>query len=182
MLGLRPRARRGDRTARTMQNGVLKTLVSTDMESPKPTPTPDEVKSQISLWQSVVLEQGSRSDLWGLEALRNLVLLNAAGLAGAMTAFQVKAVTEHMFWPAAGFLFGIGMGCLSIALGWVLHRLAAQRYQSNGKAYVESGDLAVLFQLNARLLLGINIVSIVTGIVSFCAFFFGAYRLLTAFF
>lgn len=128
------------------------------------------------------MEQGNRSDLWGLEALRNLVLLNAAGLAGAMAAFQVKAVTDHMFWPSAGFLAGIGAGCLSIALGWVMHRIAANRYQTNGKKYVETRNLSVLFQLNTRLLFCINGASIAMGVASFGAFFLGAYRLLRAFF
>lgn len=154
------------------------------METKKTSSSASEqwVQEHISLWRRVTLEQGNRTDLWGLEVLRNLVLLNAAGLAGAMAAFQVKGVAEQMFWPATGFLAGIGMGCLAIAIGWLLHRIAAARYQSNAKVFSESKNVDDLFAQNLCMLKGVNGVAIVAGLISFGAFFWGAYRLLKVFF
>jgi len=99
-----------------------------------------------------------------------------------MAAFQVKGVAEQMFWPAAGFLIGIGAGCLSIAVGWLLHRMAVSRYQSNALVYIKTKNLDDLFQQDMCLLQTINWISILMGVASFGSFFWGAYRLLQVFF
>ncbi|WP_238877134.1 hypothetical protein [Achromobacter xylosoxidans] len=118
-------------------------------------------------------EQAGRADSWGLEALRNLILVNAAGIAGTITAYQINAISRAIA-PAACFLLGLGLAFAAIALGWFMHRLVANEYQQNAARYKESRDPRHLFKLNDRLYRRISNFSVAIGVLSLCLFVAGS--------
>ncbi|MGE4339422.1 MAG: hypothetical protein AB7E55_26145 [Pigmentiphaga sp.] len=118
-------------------------------------------------------EQAGRSDNWGLEALRNLVLVNAAGIAGTITAYQINAISRAIA-PAACYLFGLGSAFAAIALGWFMHRLVANEYQRNAARYRASRDPSHLFKLNDRRYRRISNISVAVGVLSLCLFVAGS--------
>src|SRR5690606_34737494 len=87
----------------------------------------DAIDPRVLLYMDVYREQAGRSDLWGLEALRNLTILNTAGLAGTITAYQTQTI-ERVSTPAILFITGIVTAFVAIAAGWLLHRLVTRRY------------------------------------------------------
>lgn len=133
-------------------------------------PTFDE---HVALYLEVYREQVGRADGWGLEALRNLVLLNAAGIAGTITAYQIQAIPRAIA-PAACYLLGLAGAFLAIALGWLLHRLAANRYLKNATQYKETRNPLVLFEVDTKRLTWINRASVTVGVLSLFLFFSGS--------
>lgn len=138
---------------------------------------PDENNdSQIRMWMEITREQGNRADSWGIEALRSLLLLNTAGLAGAITAFQVSWIPRAIT-PSACYMVGILSGFIAILFGWLLHRTAAKRYQSNAKVFIQTKNTRDLFSVNERVLMGFHWTSILLGLGSLCGFMWGSFSL-----
>lgn len=60
-------------------------------------------------------EQVRQSDMWGLEALRSLLLLNTTGLAGTIASYQLDGV-QRILARALAFIGGIVAAFLAIPL------------------------------------------------------------------
>lgn len=136
-------------------------------------PPQSAFNEHVMVFLETYREQVGRSDNWGLEALRNLVLVNAAGIAGTITAYQINAIPRAIT-PAACYLIGLGAAFGAIALGWLMHRLASNQYQRNAAKYKESRDPAHLFRIDERGLTRISNASVCIGISSLCLFVAGS--------
>lgn len=127
----------------------------------------------VALYLDVYREQVGRSDTWGLEALRNLVLLNAAGIAGTITAYQIQAIPRAVT-PAACFLLGIVGAFVAIAVGWLLHHLLSKKYERNAATYKHTKNPLDLFDVSAKKFERLNRISIAVGILSLLLFVSGS--------
>ncbi|WOD18979.1 hypothetical protein [Paraburkholderia kirstenboschensis] len=110
-----------------IKDGVVEFVAGpdlSDVEVPKKfigQMSPEEVKAEVDRTVEALREQGARVDEWALEVLKHLILMNAAGLAGTFTLYQVQGI-ERSFWPTVIFLAGLISAFLSLMLGWHLHR------------------------------------------------------------
>ncbi|VVE49912.1 hypothetical protein [Pandoraea sputorum] len=126
-------------------------------------------------------EQSSRADMWGIEVLKHLVIINGAGLAGTFTLYQVQGL-PHSFWPTLSFLIGLAAAFLSLTMGWAFHRRVIEHFISGLSQFIQ-GSAGENFRLLAIakvrwIFAAVMIFSVISGI----AFFVGAislYRLVT---
>ncbi|WP_020069056.1 hypothetical protein [Paraburkholderia caledonica] len=82
---------------------------------------PQKIDQTVKITLDGVKDQANRVDTWGIEVVKHLVIINAAGLAGTFTLYQVQGI-ERSFFPTVLFLTGLTSSFVSLMLSWHLHR------------------------------------------------------------
>ncbi|MEB2544342.1 hypothetical protein [Burkholderia cenocepacia] len=96
-------------------------------------------RSMLDQWWERLSE---RSSTWDLETVKHLVVLNAAGLAGAAT-LLAGAKPPHSKWIGAATLLGYGLGVVLAILNMYLASVSFSRMLDEVKSrMVEVGDLS----------------------------------------
>lgn len=89
--------------------------------------SPEEAKLILDIATAAGNEAGSRADAWGMEVLKNLVLINGVGLAGVFTLYQVNCLSRSPG-SAVVFILGIVAAFVSLMLGWYLQKRASTAF------------------------------------------------------
>lgn len=76
------------------------------------------------------------TDTWGIEVLKTLFLLNAAGLAGVFTLAQT--VTPRASLPFVPFALGIALAVASLTFGRYMHSAGARGWKASAACYAKS--------------------------------------------
>lgn len=79
------------------------------------------------------------TEMWGIEIIKTLFLLNAAGLAGVFTLAQVNGIVRGSL-PFISFSVGIVLAVASLTFGRYMHSTAAKGWQDSADRYADSFD------------------------------------------
>lgn len=96
-------------------------------------------RSMLDQWSERLSE---RLSTWDLETVKHLVVLNAAGFAGAAT-LLAGAKPPHLKWIGAATLLGYGLGVVLAILNMYLASVSFSRMLDEVKSrMIEVGDLS----------------------------------------
>jgi len=77
------------------------------------------------------------TEMWGIDIIKTLFLLNAAGLAGVFTLVQVKEIPRESL-PFFSFSIGIVLTVASLTFGRYMHSAAANGWLQGANSYAAS--------------------------------------------
>lgn len=78
------------------------------------------------------------TDVWGIEVLKTLFLLNAAGLAGVFTLAQTSIPRQSL--PFLPFSLGIILAVASLTFGRYMHSAGSDGWKETANNYAKSFD------------------------------------------
>lgn len=142
---------------------------------------PEEAQATVKRTLDVLSEQASRADMWGIEVLKHLVIINGAGLAGTFTLYQVQGIPRS-FWPTFAFLIGLAAAFLSLTMGWVFHRRVIEHLISGLSQFIQGAvgeNFGLIATAKVRPVFGIVMALSVTSGVAFLVGAISLYRLVT---
>lgn len=125
-------------------------------------------------------------DTWGLEVLKTLFLLGAAGIAGVFTLAQAGNVGGTPISPAdlpfLSFALATIAAVLSLLAGRFMHEAQSEAWRKTVNKFSDTGDMSLSEATETALSTFCHVLTFALGIVSAAASVFACWSLYSTFF